>query len=127
MSDCSEVRIWSNWTGVVARADATLSPSFSVGADGVPGCTSTKKLPSRKMRGRIANVASLWMGRPLSSICIFTSAPGSPGRRCWTPTTLPTFTPAIRTGEAGRRLLAVGKTALIVKWCWNGIAFVNPK
>jgi hypothetical protein len=28
-------------------------PESSSGADGDPGCSSTKKLPSRKMRGRI--------------------------------------------------------------------------
>ena len=44
------------------------------GALGVPGLTSTKKLPSRKIRGRIANVASVWIGRPLLSIVIVTSA-----------------------------------------------------
>ena len=36
----------------------------ATGASGVPGETSTKKLPSRKIRGRIAKVASSWIGRP---------------------------------------------------------------
>ena len=46
----------------------------ATGADGVPGEMSTKKLPSRKIRGRIANVASLWIGSPAFSIVIVTSA-----------------------------------------------------
>ena len=40
----------------------------------VPGLTSTKKLPSRKMRGRIAKVASVCSGSPCLSIVIVTSA-----------------------------------------------------
>jgi len=44
-----------------------VSPSPSVGAVGVPGCRSTKKLPSRKMRGRILAVASLCSGSASSS------------------------------------------------------------
>jgi hypothetical protein len=31
----------------------TVEPSSSSSLDGEPGCTSTKKLPSRKMRERI--------------------------------------------------------------------------
>ncbi len=52
-----------------------------VGEPGVPGCTSTKKLPSRKIRGRIFSVASLWSGRPLSWISIVTIAAVVPGWR----------------------------------------------
>ena len=42
-----------------------VSPSSSSGAPGVPGVRSTKKLPSRKMRGRIFAVASACSGRPV--------------------------------------------------------------
>src|SRR3954454_8998716 len=50
-----------------------------VGADGVPGEMSTKKLPSRKIRGRIFITASLWIGRPLPLISIVTTAASLPG------------------------------------------------
>ena len=74
---------------------------------------STKKLPSRKMRGRIWIVASLWIGRPFLSIRIVTRAAFlSLGRRS-TEVTLPTLTPAIRTNEFGLMLFAVRKTAWI--------------
>ena len=45
-----------------------------LGRAGVPGLRSTKKLPSRKMRGRIFSVASAWIGRPSSLIAIVTTA-----------------------------------------------------
>ena len=104
---------------------------MATGALGVPGETSTKKLPSRKMRGRIANVASRWIGSPLSSISIVTSAvlqavavvvavlqPGS----VETPVTLPTLTPAIRTSESACSPLALEKIAWTVYWFANGLA-----
>jgi hypothetical protein len=50
-----------------------VPPSESEWALGLPGCTSRKKLPSRKMRGRISTCASLWMGCPLSSTVKVTS------------------------------------------------------
>ena len=128
MSDCSEVRIWSSWTGVRVFWMRIVSPSPSLGALGVPGWMSTKKLPSRKMRGRIAAVASVWMGRPLSWISMLTTAPWlTPLPNGSTSVTLPTLTPAMRTGEFLLMLLADLKAALIVKWCSNGIALVNPK
>ena len=57
---------WSNWTGPAVWLIGIVSPSPSSGADGEPGCRSTKKLPSSRMRGRIFSVASLWIGRALS-------------------------------------------------------------
>ena len=50
------------------------------------------------MRGRILTVASLWIGSPSSLISIVTSAWSVPSLRS-TDLTLPTLTPAIRTGE----------------------------
>jgi hypothetical protein len=64
------------------------------------------------MRGRIFSWASLWIGRPFLSISIFTRAAlPSPGAR-WMALTLPTLTPAIRTGEFLRIEFAEAKTAL---------------
>ena len=41
--------------------------------------------------------------------------------------TLPTFTPAIRTSELGRKSLELGTMAWIVKWLANGLAnLVKP-
>ena len=42
------------------------SPSASSAALGLPGRRSTKKLPSRKRRGRISSSASEWIGSPSS-------------------------------------------------------------
>jgi hypothetical protein len=113
VSDCSAVSTWSSWTGPLAWLIGRRSPSPRTGADGEPGLTSTKKLPSRKMRGRIFTCASLWIGRPLLSMRIFTTAACAP-LTCSTPLTLPMSTPAMRTGEPGRMLFADGKTASIV-------------
>ena len=88
-----------------------VSPSDSVGDEGVPGCRSTKKLPSRKIRGRIFIVASLWMGSALLESSILTSE-ASPPPALSTPMTLPTLTPAIRTGEPDLMFTAFWKTAL---------------
>ncbi len=97
------------------------------------------------MRGRIANVASLWIGRPWFEIVIVTSAavhPCAPPLTAafWsdpptlhpgtapTPVTWPTFTPAIRTGEPGLSPVALEKTACTVYWLANGLAnLVNPR
>ena len=96
------------------------------------------------MRGRIANVASLWSGSPLLSIVIVTSAalhcvlfPATafcgvpptlhPGTAP-TLSTLPTLMPAIRTSESGSRPLALAKTAWTVYWLANGLAnLVKPR
>jgi len=78
--------------------------------------------------GTDRRVASMWIGRPLSSISIETTAPWlTPLPIGLTSVTLPTLTPAIRTKESGLMLLADLNAASSVKWCWNGIAFVSPK
>ena len=41
--------------------------------------------------------------------------------------TLPTLTPAIRTGESLRMLAAFLKTAWSSKWLWNGIDLVQAR
>jgi hypothetical protein len=41
-----------------------VAPEDSVFVEGLPGCSSTNQLPSRKSRGRIFSVASAWIGRP---------------------------------------------------------------
>ena len=64
------------------------------------------------MRGRILKVASGCSGRPLSWIRIVTIAPLAPLLARSTLVTLPTSTPAIRTGEAVRRLFALLNAAL---------------
>ena len=84
-------------------------PEATVFADGLPGCSSTNQLPSRKMRGRIFSVASEWIGRPRDSISIVTS-PALPWRLI--ELTLPTSTPAMRTGDLGWMLSAVANSAL---------------
>ena len=65
--DCSAVRISSSWTPVEVRLTGIVAPLSSSGALGLPGSSSMKKLPSRKIRGRIAAKASSWIGRPLPS------------------------------------------------------------
>ena len=74
MSDCSEVSTWSSCTGVAVCVTLIVPPSSSSGAAGEPGLRSTKKLPSRKMRGRILAVASSCSGSPSSSIWSTTTA-----------------------------------------------------
>ena len=113
MSVCSAVSTWSSCTGVAVWLTGKTWPSATSLLD-VPGVTSTKKLPSRKMRGRILNCASECSGRPLSWICIVTSAPLSPWCARSIFVTLPTSTPAIRTGDALRRLFALLNAALTV-------------
>src|SRR3954447_24124387 len=88
-----------------------VPPSFMLGADGDPGDRSTKKLPSRKMRVRTLTVASLWIGRPFFLISIVTRAAPQPPVTGSTFLTLPTSTPAIRTGEFVFRLLTLSNTA----------------
>ncbi len=110
-SVCSEVSTWSSWTGVAVCVILIMSPESSCGAPGEPGLRSTKKLPSRKMRGRIFAVASAWIGSAVSlssstSTAAFVPSSGS------TDLTLPTSTPAIRTGEFGRIELADSNCAL---------------
>ena len=111
---CSALRTWSSCTGALVWLIGRRSPSCSAGAEGEPGLTSTKKLPSRKMRGRIFIVASLCSGRPFVSIRMVTSAACLPSSTWLIPVTLPTLTPATRTGEPLRTPLADGKTACTV-------------
>ncbi len=103
-----------------------VSPSPKVGADGVPGLRSTKKLPSRKMRGRILAVASVWIGRPRLRISIFTTAASEPGSAS-TDLTLPMATPAMRTGEPGRMEFADSNCALSWNGVVKGMSFVKPR
>ncbi len=131
MSPCRPVRTWSNWTGSTPCWIGKVWLSLATGAWGVPGETSTKKLPSRKMRGRMANVASSWIGSPWLVMFIVTSAawqafwvvladlqPGS-----WpTAVTVPTLTPAMRTSEPGWSPLALAKVAWTVYLWANGLA-----
>ena len=111
VSDCSEVSTWSSWTGVAVWVTAIVEPSPRSALPGEPGCRSTKKLPSRKIRGRILAVASLCSGSPCSSIAIVTTVLSVPS---WASIrlTLPTSTPAIRTGESGRSPFEDVNTAL---------------
>src|ERR1700722_1238940 len=132
--DCSEPSTWSSWTGSTPCWIGNEWPLLTIGADGVPGATSTKKLPSRNVRGRIQKVASEWIGRPFESISIVTSdawqlasppdlQPGSSA----TPMTLPTLTPAIRTAEFGTSPLALANVACTVNLPASGFAnFVKP-
>ena len=113
MSDWSEVSTWSNCTGAAVWLIGIVSPSSSSAAVGVPGSRSTKKLPSRKIRGRIFARASSWIGRPdLPIRIVIVTASPSPLTGS-TFVTRPTSTPAIRTGDAFLRLLADSKTASI--------------
>ena len=89
-------------TGIVAAA-ARCS-----GALGLPGSSSMKKLPSRKIRGRIAAKASSWIGRPEPSTVKVTVV-ALPSRLV--EITRPTSTPAIRTGELRATLAELAKVA----------------
>jgi hypothetical protein len=104
-----------------------LPPSFRSPACGVPGWMSTKKLPSRKMRGRILSCASLWIGRPVFSISIVTFAAPLPSGIGSTFLTTPISTPAMRTGDFGLRLLADLKVAVNVYGWRNGLKDENAK
>ena len=73
--------------------------SSSSPPDGEPGWRSTKKLPSRKMRGRIFSSASFWIGRPLSSISIVTSP-----RPCRSRPARPSDLADLDAGDPHRRL-----------------------
>ena len=90
-------------------------PDSSSSPPGLPGSTSTNRLPSRKRRGRRRIAASSLIGRPSSSMLIVTTAASSPlpssSVRCSTDFTFPTSTPAIRTGLLARMLWASEKTA----------------
>ena len=85
-----------------------VSPLPRSGALGLPGSSSTKKLPSRKIRGRIAAKASSWIGRP-APLTVKVTVVASPSRSV--EITLPTSTPAIRTGELRAMLAELAKVA----------------
>ncbi len=111
-SDLSTLRISPSWTGWAVWAIGIGSPSLSrTGALGVPGDRSTKKLPSSRILGRIFISASVWIGRPASSISIVSRAAPVLLSMVSTFLTLPTSTPAMRTGDEGLMLLASLNTA----------------
>ncbi len=112
MSDWSAVSTWPSWTGVLVCWTGIVPPSGISLAAGVPGSRSISQLPSRNSRGRIFTVASSCTGRPSSSIRIRITASSRPGSGCSIATTLPTSTPAMRTGWRSFTLLAERKTAL---------------
>ena len=99
-------------------------PEETVGDDGVPGCRSTNQLPSSRIRARILSVASRWIGRPPFVISIVTT-PVLPTRSI--ELTVPTSTPATRTGDLGLMFTAVEKTPFRRKPCLNGMCLVKPK
>ena len=113
VSDWSEESTSSSWTGVAVCDSGSVPPSFSTGALGLPALRSTKKLPSRKIRGRTFSVASVWIGRPLRCIAIVTTTVLPFPRSTFV--TLPTFTPAIRTGEFPCSSFAFASTAFTSK------------
>jgi hypothetical protein len=119
------VRTWSSCTGEEVCVTLIVSPESSSGALGVPVVSSTKKLPSRKMRGRILAVASACSGRPFLLIAMVTTAVSEPSCGL-TPWTLPTCTPATRTGEP-LRMLPFSNTALISNGLVKGMSFVKPR
>ena len=79
------------------------------------------------MRGRILARASSWIGRPALPTVIVTSTASLPLSARSTFVTLPTSTPAIRTGEPFLRLLEDSKAALISYCGLNGIDLVKPR
>ena len=126
MSDWSVVSTWPNWTETEVWLIGIVPPDFSFGASGEPGWRSTNSLPSRNTRGRIFSWASVWSGSPdlLTSI-VTRAAPRPPGRPV-TESTLPTATPAIRTGDFVCRLFTFWKTAENLYGWANGLALVKP-
>ena len=113
MSLFSAPSTWSICTGALVWVDGIVPPSSSSGALGVPGRMSTKKLPSRKIRGRIFSVASSCSGSASSLISIVTLDAVEPSPAASTLVTLPTSTPAIRTGELIAMALVFSNTAVI--------------
>src|SRR3954449_4512884 len=67
------------------------------------------------------------MGSAASLSSMVTSAPPLPSLKGSTLVTLPTSTPAIRTGDLGFRLLAVANAALSSYGLAKGLSLVNPK
>jgi hypothetical protein len=86
-----------------------VPPLSSCGALGLPGSSSMKKLPSRKILGLIAAKASSWIGRPEPSTVNLTLV-AFPSLSV--EMTFPTSTPAIRTGELRAMLAEFENVAL---------------
>ena len=127
VSDWSAVSTSSSCTGAAVRVTGITPPSSSSGAPGVPGRRSTKKLPSRKMRGRIFAVASSCSGSAcLLSWSVTTEAEAPSAAGSIFPT-FPTLTPAMRTGEPGRIEFADSNVAFTWNGVVNGMSFVNPR
>ena len=109
MSPVSEPITSVSCTAAAVWLRGISPPSPSSAAPGVPGSTSMKKLPPRKMRGRTFSSASSLIGSASSDSSIVTRPP--PPASASTPVTLPTSIPAIRTGERLLRLLVSSKSA----------------
>ena len=103
------MRIWSSWTAVDVWLTGIVSPLLISGELGLPGSSSMKKLPSRKIRGRISAKASLWIGLP-APLTVKRTTVASPSRSAVI--TLPTSTPAMRTGEFLEMFTPFEKVAL---------------
>jgi hypothetical protein len=78
------------------------------------------------MRGRILAVASSCSGSAWSCSCRVTTEVSESPLGSTLPT-LPTLTPAIRTGEPVRIELADSNVALTSKGVVKGMSFVNPR
>ena len=78
------------------------------------------------MRGRILAVASSWIGSACLLICSVTTDVSLPSPAS-TLATLPTLTPAIRTGEPARIEFADSNVALTWKGVVNGMSLVKPE
>src|SRR3954451_18863020 len=100
------------------------SLDLTVAVPALPGFRSTKKLPSRKMRGRIFASASLWIGRASSFSAIVTTDADEPSLVSIF-VTLPTVTPATRTGEFAARLFAFENAALSSYGFDHGYLWMN--
>ncbi len=79
------------------------------------------------MRGRICRRASERIGSASSFSSIVTRAAGSPSPSASILVTLPTSTPAMRTGAPGLRFCASRTTALSSYGFANGFDLVKPK
>ena len=104
-----------------------MPPSSSRPADGVPGLTSRKRLPSRKIRSRAITCASSWSGSASSSSFIVTLTPAESPPMDSTFDTLPTSTPAIRTAVPSATGGAFSNTAFSSYGRVNGMSLVNPR
>ena len=113
MSACSVVSTWPSCTGRAGLLNRDGRAVLELSRPGGARLEVENQLPSRNIRGRIATLASLWIGRPSSLIRILMIARALPGSGCSTSTTSPTSTPAIRTGWRSLTLFEVVKAASI--------------